>query len=124
MLSLVMARRLGTESAGLDGLAVAIGIAACMTLPLAIPAAIATRGPRDLVLVAAIAALGVALPYVLEYIAIRLVPVRTFSILLSLDPAIALLAGALWLGQSLDASEVLGVGLVVVASAGVVATRR
>jgi len=60
---------------------------------------------------------------VLEYIAIRAVSVRTFSVLLSLDPAIALLAGALWLGQTLAASEVLGVGLVVVASAGVVATR-
>jgi inner membrane transporter RhtA len=75
-------------------------------------------------LVAAVAALGVALPYALEYVAIRLVPVRTFSILLSLDPAIALLAGALWLSQTLAAPEVLGVGLVVVASAGVVATRR
>jgi inner membrane transporter RhtA len=122
-LSLVMARRLATESAGLDGLALAIGIAACITLPLAIPAAIATRGPGDLALVAAVAGLGIALPYVLEYIAIRAVPVKTFSVLLSLDPAIALLAGALWLGQSLAAPEVLGVGLVVVASAGVVATR-
>jgi inner membrane transporter RhtA len=124
VVSLVMARRLATESAGLDGLALTVAIAACMTLPLAIPAAIATRGPRDLMLVAAVAALGVALPYALEYVAIRLVFVRTFSILLSLDPAIALLAGALWLGQTLAASEVLGVGLVVVASAGVVATRR
>jgi inner membrane transporter RhtA len=55
--------------------------------------------------------------------ALRFVPVKTFGVLLSLDPAIALIAGALWLGQTLAASEVLGVGLVVVASAGVVATR-
>jgi inner membrane transporter RhtA len=68
--------------------------------------------------------LGIALPYVLEYVAIRAVPVKTFSVLLSLDHAIALLAGALWLDQSLAPSEALGVGLVVVASAGVVATRR
>jgi inner membrane transporter RhtA len=123
VLSLVMARRLATESAGLDGLALAIGIAACMTLPLAVAAAVATRAPRDLMLVAAVAALGVALPYVLEYVAIKLVPVKAFSILLSLDPAIALLAGTLWLGQTLGPSEMLGVGLVVAASAGVVATR-
>jgi inner membrane transporter RhtA len=122
-LSLVMAGRLASESSGLDGLAVAVGFAACLTLPLAIPAAMTTRSPRDLGLVAAVAALGIALPYVLEYVAIRAVSVKAFSLLLSLDPAVALLAGALWLGQTLAPWEVLGVGLVVVASAGVTATR-
>jgi inner membrane transporter RhtA len=52
------------------------------------------------------------------------VPVKTLSVLLSLDPAVALIAGALWLGQTLAPSEVLGVGLVVAASAGVMGTRR
>ncbi len=88
-LSLLMAGRLASESSGLDGLAVAVGVAACLTLPLAIPA----------------------------------VSVKAFSVLLSLDPAVALLAGALWLGQTLAPREVLGAGLVVVASAGVTATR-
>lgn len=123
-LSVLMAYRLTTESSGLDGLALAVGFAACITLPLAIPAALATRGPRDLALVAAIAALGIAIPYTLEYVAIRAVSAKAFSVLLSLDPAIAVLAGALWLGQALAASEMLGVGLVVVASAGVMATQR
>jgi inner membrane transporter RhtA len=123
-LSLLMAHRLATESSGLDGLALAVSIAACITLPLAIPAALATSGPRDLALVAAVAALGIGLPYILEYVAIRAVSVKTFSVLLSLDPAIALLAGALWLGQTLAPSEILGVGLVVVASAGVMGTQR
>jgi inner membrane transporter RhtA len=122
-LSLVMGRRLATESAGLDGLALAVAIAACLTLPLALASVGATTRPHDLVVIAAVAGLGVAVPYSLEYLALRFVPVKTFGILLSLDPAVALLAGALWLGQTLAASEVLGVGLVVVASAGVVATR-
>ncbi|MDX6688227.1 MAG: inner rane transporter RhtA [Baekduia sp.] len=123
-LSLLMAHRLASESSGLDGLALAVGIAACITLPLAIPAALATRGPRDLALVAAVAALGIGLPYILEYVAIKAVSVKTFSVLLSLDPAIALLAGALLLGQTLAPAEMLGVGLVIVASAGVMATQR
>ena len=38
--------------------------------------------------------------------------------------AVALFAGALWLGQTLSASQLRGVGLVVVASAGVMGTRR
>jgi inner membrane transporter RhtA len=123
-LSLVMGRRLATESAGLDGLALAVAIAACLTLPLALASLGATTSPHDLVVVAAVAGLGIAIPYTLEYVALRFVPVKTFGVLLSLDPAVALIAGALWLGQTLAASEVLGVGLVVVASAGVVATRR
>lgn len=122
-LSLVVGRRLATESAGLDGLALAVAIAACLTLPLALASVGDTGSLHDMVVIAAVAVLGVAIPYTLEYVALRFVPVKTFSVLLSLDPAVALLAGALWLGQTLAASEVLGVGLVVVASAGVVATR-
>jgi inner membrane transporter RhtA len=122
-LSLVMGRRLATESAGIDGLALAVAIAAFLTLPLALASVGATRSPGDLAVIAAVAGLGVAVPYTLEYVALRFVPVKTFGVLLSLDPAIALIAGALWLGQTLAASEALGVGLVVVASAGVVATR-
>jgi inner membrane transporter RhtA len=121
--SLIMGRRLATESTGLDGLALAIAIAACLTLPLTLASVGATSGAHDLVVIAAVAGLGVAVPYTLEYVALRFVPVKTFGVLLSLDPAVALIAGALWLGQTLAASEVLGVGLVVVASAGVVATR-
>jgi|1186.fasta_scaffold178117_1 inner membrane transporter RhtA len=122
-LSLIMGRRLATESAGIDGLALAVAIAACLTLPLSLTSVGATTSLGDLVVIAGVAGLGVAVPYSLEYVALRFVPVKTFGILLSLDPAVALLAGALWLGQTLAASEVLGVGLVVVASAGVVATR-
>jgi inner membrane transporter RhtA len=123
VLSLILGRRLATESAGLDGLALAVAIAAWLTLPLALTSVGATTSPGDLVLIAAVAGLGVAVPYSLEYVALGFIPVKTFGILLSLDPAVALIAGALWLGQTLAASEVLGVGLVVVASAGVVATR-
>jgi inner membrane transporter RhtA len=67
--------------------------------------------------------LGLAVPYALEYLTIRAVSVRTFGVLLSLDPAIAALAGVLWLGQRLSAGEVLGVALVVLASTGAVTAR-
>jgi inner membrane transporter RhtA len=124
MVSLVLSRRLATASSGLDGIAVAVAVAACLTLPAAVPAAFATGAAEELALVAAVAVLGLAVPYALEYVAIRAVTVKTFSVLLSLDPAIAALAGALWLGQRLDASDVTGIALVVLASSGVMATRR
>jgi inner membrane transporter RhtA len=123
MASLILSRRLATASSGLDGIAIALAVAACLTLPVAAPAAFATGAADELALVAAVALLGLALPYGLEYVAIRAVRVKTFSVLLSLDPAIAALAGVLWLGQRLSASEVLGIGLVVLATGGVMAAR-
>jgi inner membrane transporter RhtA len=124
MVSLVLSRRLATESSGFDGLAVAVAAAAFFTLPAAIPAALTTRSTDDLGVIGAVALLGLALPYGLEYIALRAVSVRTFGVLLSLDPAIAAFAGALWLGQRLGASEVAGIGLVVLASTGVMSSRK
>jgi inner membrane transporter RhtA len=121
--SVLMARRVAAESSGLDGLALAITAAAVLTLPVGIPAAFGTQETLDLAIVGAVGLLGIAMPYALEYTAIRLVSVRAFSVLLSLDPAIAALAGLLWLGQTLAPTEVLGIGLVVAASAGVMGGR-
>jgi inner membrane transporter RhtA len=121
--SVLMARRVASESPGLDGLALAIAAAAVLTLPVGIPAAVNTRDASDLAVVGAVGLLGIAVPYALEYAAIRLVSVKAFSVLLSLDPAIAALAGLAWLGQTLAPAEVLGIGLVVAASAGVMGSR-
>jgi inner membrane transporter RhtA len=121
--SVLMARRVASESRGLDGLALAIAAAAVLTLPVGIPAAFNTREASDLAIVGAVGVLGIALPYALEYAAIRLVSVKAFSVLLSLDPAIAALAGLAWLGQTLAPAELLGIGLVVAASAGVMGSR-
>ena len=85
--SLVLSRRLATTSSGLDGMAIAVAVAACLTLPVSAPAACATGAADELVLVAAVGLLGLAVPYALEYVAIRAVSLRTFSVLLSLDPA-------------------------------------
>jgi len=124
VISLVLSRRLATASAGIDGMAIAVAVAAWVTLPAAIGAASATGAAYEIALVAAVAVLGLVLPYTLEYIAIRTVSVRTFSVLLSLDPAIAAVAGAVWLGQRLVVSEIVGLALVVVASTGVMVSRR
>jgi inner membrane transporter RhtA len=88
-----------------------------------VPAAIAHPVPADLVVVAGVGVLGIAVPYALELTALRRVGVATYSILLSLDPAIAGLVGLLLLGQQLDPVVVVGIGLVIAASAGAVATR-
>ena len=48
--------------------------------------------------------------------ALRRIDTRVFGILLSLDPAVAAVAGLLILGEALGAMELLGMALVVAAS--------
>jgi inner membrane transporter RhtA len=73
------------------------------------------------------AAGGVALassviPYSLELEALRRVPANVFGVLMSLEPAVAALAGLVILGQDLGLGEWTAIALVVVASAGATAT--
>jgi inner membrane transporter RhtA len=67
---------------------------------------------------AAVAILSSAFPYFLELVALRLVRAALYSVLLSLEPALAALTGYLLLGQALTPVEILAMGLVVVAAAG------
>ncbi len=65
-----------------------------------------------------VALLSSAVPYTLEMIALRALPLRTFGILMSLEPAVAALAGLAFLGEILTLTQWLAVGLVIVASTG------
>ena len=116
--SILIARRLAEESAGLDGLALSIAVAALLTLPIGLFAAVDAPDLSVLATVAVVGVLGIAIPYALEYKALRRVGVKTYSILLSLDPAVAGLAGLLLLGQRLDTSELIGMAFVMAASVG------
>lgn len=116
--SILLLRRLGDHAAGLDGLTVSIGVAAIITLPIGVTAASGTAVLSALPVVALVGALGIAVPYALELTALRRVGVKTYGILLSLDPAIAALVGLVALGQHLDGGEYLGIALVMAASAG------
>jgi inner membrane transporter RhtA len=115
--SILIARRLGERSDGLDGLALSIAVAALLTLPMGLSAAL-DAGPSVLAIVAVVGVLGIAIPYALEFTALRRVGVKTYGILLSLDPAVAGLAGLLLLGQRLDTAEMIGMALVMAASIG------
>ncbi|MDQ3934908.1 MAG: EamA family transporter, partial [Actinomycetota bacterium] len=59
-----------------------------------------------------------AIPYALELEALRRLRAGVFGILLSLEPAVAALAGLAVLGQGLGARDVVAIALVVAASAG------
>ena len=71
-----------------------------------------------------VAILSSAIPYSLEFEALRRLPAGVFGVLMSLEPAMAALAGFVVLGEVLDARELTAIGLVVVASAGAARGRR
>jgi inner membrane transporter RhtA len=71
-----------------------------------------------------LALLSSAIPFTLEMSALRQMPARTFSILLSLEPAVAALCGLVFLHESLTFYEWIAVVLVVVASAGAALTSK
>lgn len=117
--------RVGREFARLDGLAIAMAFGALLSLPFGIAdAGAALLDPRLILLGAAVAVLSSTIPYTLELIALRRLTPAAFGILMSLGPATACVAGFVLLGQHLSELEILGIALVVVASAGAVWAAR
>lgn len=119
-LYIVLAQRAGRFFDGGEGLAIAMVWAAA--IPLVPGVAQAGADLLDPALLAAgfgVALLSSVIPYSLETEALRRMPASVFGILMSLEPAVAALAGFLVLSQSLGAREIVAVGLVVAASIGV-----
>ena len=111
---------------GVDALAVAMMFGAIMVLPFGVaPAAAAIAlDPVVLAQFLGIAVLTSAVPYALEFLALRRMPKRVFGVLSSLGPALAALAGLIVLGQSLSPLQMVAIAAVIIASAGAVASRR
>ena len=91
-------------------------VATAVTLPLGL-GSVPQWTPETLLKGLGIAVLSSVLPYSLELLALRRLSAKVFGILLSLEPAAAALAGLIVLGQGLTPTQLLGMGLVVAASA-------
>jgi inner membrane transporter RhtA len=122
-LYIILNARLGQAFEGGSGLALSMLVATVLTLPVGI----GEGGGQllqlhSLALGAAVGILSSAIPYSCELEALRRISTGVFGVLMSIEPAMAALAGLLVLGQGLSVREVIGIGLVVVASVG--ASRR
>jgi inner membrane transporter RhtA len=110
---------------GSDAVTLGIAIGALLAVPTGIAhAGTALFSPALLPLGLGVAVLSSILPYSLEMIALTRLPARTFSVLLSLEPAIAALAGATFLGERLDALQWLAIVAIIAASAGAALSAR
>jgi len=115
---IVASARTGARFAQLDGLAIAMTLSALVVGPVALLTGGAALGRFDTLWRGfGIAVLSSAIPYALELVALRRLSAQVFGILLSLEPAVAAVAGLLVLGQRLGAVELAGMACVVVASA-------
>jgi inner membrane transporter RhtA len=115
--------RVGRGPVGFGGLSLAMATGALLLIPVGI-----ADGGGDLLDPGLLAVgLGVALlssvvPYTVELQALRTLSPKTFGVLLSLEPAMAALIGAIALDQALAGRELVAIALVVVASAGAMRT--
>ena len=119
MAYIYLSKRVGAAFPGGSGLALAMAVGALIVLPAGVIQAGAALAKPDLLgstFVVAIA--SSVLPYSLELEALRRLPAAVFGVLMSLDPAVAALAGFVVLGQDLGVPQLLAIAMVVVASAG------
>jgi len=96
----IMMQRVARGIPGLQGLTMTTAAA---TVLLAVPVAIGAL---------------TAIPYALEFLALRMMRAATYGVLVSLEPAIAVIVGILLLGQTPSVAEIAAIGLVVTASVG------
>jgi inner membrane transporter RhtA len=116
---ILLSARVGQAFPGGSGLALAMIVAAALLLPVGVADAGADLlVPWILAAGAAVAILSSAIPYSLELEALRRMPAGVFGVLMSLEPAVAALAGFVVLGEDLVARELVAILLVVAASAG------
>ncbi|WP_353238365.1 DMT family transporter [Limnohabitans sp.] len=109
-----VALRYGSMATPMGMLAAAIVVA-----PIGVfHAGTAMLDPQWLVAGLAVALLSSAIPYALEMFSLNHLPKNTFSILLSLEPAVGALAGWLVLAEHLSLSQGLAIALVMAASMG------
>ena len=121
---ILVSSRVGRVFSGTSGLVVALWVSAAVTLPVGIAdggAQLLTV--RSLAIGGAVGILSSALPYTFELEALRRLATHVFGVLMSLEPAVAAIAGWLVLGQGLSAREVAGIALVMVASLGATVAR-
>ena len=113
---ILLSGRTGAEFAQLDGLAIALAVSTLVVLPVGLTGTDMWT-PEHLVQGLGLAVLSSLLPYSLELLALRRLSTAVFGILLSLEPAVAALAGLVVLDQRLHPLQLVGLLLVVLASA-------
>jgi len=117
-LYIVLGKKAGAAY-GADAVTLGTSIGALLAIPFGVAhAGSALLSPSLLPYALGVAMLSSALPYSLEMAALTRLPARTFSTLLSLEPAVAAMAGVVLLGERLSTLQWLAIVAIIVAAAG------
>jgi inner membrane transporter RhtA len=116
---ILLSAQTGRRWPGLTGLAIASVVGAiALAPPAVVEAGSRLLDPMVLILGVAVGMLSSVIPYSFELMALRRIPPRVFSILMSLEPAAAALAAMIVLGEFLTLIQWLAMACVVIASIG------
>jgi inner membrane transporter RhtA len=116
---IMLSAQTGRRWPGVDGLAVASVVASLLLTPLALGRyAGQLADGRILVLGALVGLLSSVIPYTCELVALRTLRPAVFSILMSLEPAAAALAGLIVVHEVLGPVQLVAMACVVAASVG------
>jgi inner membrane transporter RhtA len=116
---ILLSARTGSAFPGGTGLVIALCVGTLVLFPFGITGAgYALLDPKLLLAGFGVAMLSSAIPYWLDLEALRKLPARIFGVLMSLEPAVAALAGLVVLGERLEMRAVAAVLFVTIAAAG------
>jgi inner membrane transporter RhtA len=116
---ILLSARTGSAFPGGTGLVIALCVGTVVLAPFGIAGAgYSLLDPKLLLAGFGVAMLSSAIPFSLDLEALRRIPARVFGVLMSLEPAVAALAGLVVLGERLEVRAVAAIVLVTVAAAG------
>jgi inner membrane transporter RhtA len=122
---IVLGGRVSRVIPGGQAVALGLSVAALVVIPFSVTDVSSVHvTPSLLITAGAMALFSSALPFALEMRALAAIPARTFSILMSLEPAVAAICGLLLLGEHLTVPQWTAVALVIAASVGATATAK
>lgn len=117
---ILLAARAGKLFSGRDVLTIAMVVAtAAAAVPGILDGGRMLLDPSILAVGVVVAILSMVIPFSFEFEALRRMPARVFGVLMSIEPAVAVVAGIVVLNQRLALRELIAIGLVVIASIGV-----
>jgi inner membrane transporter RhtA len=115
---ILLTQRVGDGVSGITGLAVSIPVAALVATAVAAPSTVGHLTGTVLLAGLGLALLNPLIPFILELLALRRLTTAAFGTLMSLEPAIAVLAGLFLLHQMPGWLAVVGTFFVVAAGIG------
>lgn len=122
---ILLAVRVGQRVPGNDGLAIAMTVAAITMIPFVAPVAVdLITDPLILLAGFGVALLSTTIPFTLEFQALKRLSARAYGVLVSLEPAVAVLVGAILLDERIGAQGMVAITCVVAAAIGITLTEQ